>query len=586
MKKQEQHDRQKDPSGTPASQTSVTQFKQQLAGMTYEEQVEAIRPPMPLQFQSGEQPATIGSSSSEESSPQAGAVRQNAAGNIESSGTTSTRSGSEAALPSSTLPGCLPCVAIQFTGGGGGGSSSSSGTPALPAAAASAGLEWAKPVTSQSGAMQVWYLIPAGEQDSNRVELNDRNRRYYFPSRPNLETKAMEFERVLGAHAAGHGWAMEAATAMSGKVIELMTKYIEALNPGLEDATRIESLTNDRLGPLLGQSNLGYAGAVGTNGAVIREAAGKGSIREKLFMATNFAWGFGAEFINGADTAAAERFVASIQDEQTVLTQSITNVAARVQEVTDAGGTVGWRERSLTVQRPAADTSSDTAGQSASRSRSRSDMGAQRDVRAELGRTPHGGGGTRTPMTGGTAGAQGRSSTANQSASTPLRGRTEDGRGNATGPGPTAREARFQLEDSALSDSEALARVQDAQLNWGEGIRRFILSEEHPWVRAMRANSIPTGAGPSGSTQGVMQARRLLQVSTPEMARAAAIGYILPINAHSLIEILIGAEAEDGPSPVPRHFGVYLHITPFNGKNIFADDEFWAAVEGSNSELS
>ncbi len=118
----------------------------------------------------------------------------------------------------------------------------------------------------------------------------------------------------------------------------------------------------------------------------------------------------------------------------------------------------------------------------------------------------------------------------------------------------------------------------------GGGRSRFKQDESHPWVQTMRGGQSPGRGGAVGHHQGRHGGSAAAQRVNPLYARAAAIGYLLPINAHYLIEILIGAASVDGPAPVPQDFGVYLHVEPFNGKGLYQDGDFWKAVEATEAK--
>lgn len=116
-------------------------------------------------------------------------------------------------------------------------------------------------------------------------------------------------------------------------------------------------------------------------------------------------------------------------------------------------------------------------------------------------------------------------------------------------------------------------------LTWEEGNRKWLINEADAWVQKVREVSLPIKAGPSGTTDRLMQARAMLGVSNPIAMRAACIGYLLPINAHSLIEILEAASQYSCPKPV---YGpaVYAEILPFQGLELLAPTpEFWNACK-------
>jgi hypothetical protein len=446
--------------------------------------------------------------------------------------------------------GSAPVMAIQFDGRNNNetppAESTEPTTPALPEGAAEAGLQWAKPKLSQSGKAQVWYLVPATETDTEKVELTAGRQRFYVPNDAGLEGKAMAFERALGLHAFDSDAAKDAGSAMAGAVMAILDDYMAHLQKAGATLGGFEA----EIGNMIGMTTEGFAGAVGKSEKALREAAsGAGNVREQLAIATNFAWNFGKSFVAKSEQTDLDAFIAGLEGDHPNLTKAL-NVAVE----TKNGNLTGTLK---------------SDGKS-ERDESRKLIGQQKDMRT-----------TTLAVDSKLAGTEQGQTVA---------GSKEAGINAATTPGATPiapvspREARQQLGKPEASDAEALAEIEGMRLKWNEGIRRFVLDENHPWIQAMRAQNIPVAAGPSGTTKGVMEARQLLGVSSALNARAAAIGYLLPINAHSLIEILIGAASVDGPAPVPMDFGVYLHVAPFDGKSLYADEEFWAAVEATEKE--
>jgi len=68
---------------------------------------------------------------------------------------------------------------------------------------------------------QVWYLVPATEADTEKVELTEARKRYYLPNDAGLEGKAQTFERVLGVHAFASGAAQGTPSTMAGAVMTI-----------------------------------------------------------------------------------------------------------------------------------------------------------------------------------------------------------------------------------------------------------------------------------------------------------------------------------------------------------------------------
>jgi len=246
------------------------------------------------------------------------------------------------------------------------------------------------------------------------------------------------------------------------------------------------------IGSIVGTETEGFAGAVGKSEAAITAAAAKstGNVREQLGIATSFAWKFGAEFVKRGKNVELEAFAASLQRDRPQL-----SVALQKAKANDGELTAGLTQ----------DASSD-------RAQSRSLIAQQKDMRTTTPEVDH----VRTANPEAGAKVRGSEQTDTTAGS---RGQAAAAAGDM-GSNPVAeispREARQQLGKPDASDAEALAEIQGMRLKWNEGIKRFILDESHPWVASMRAANLPAGAGPSGTTKGVMEARQLLNVSSAE----------------------------------------------------------------------
>jgi hypothetical protein len=113
-------------------------------------------------------------------------------------------------------------------------------------------------------------------------------------------------------------------------------------------------------------------------------------------------------------------------------------------------------------------------------------------------------------------------------------------------PDRTDRSANDLKEQGAgLSGREmALQGTGDADpLKWSEGAKMWVINEKDKWVQTMRELNLPLAAGPSGTTNVLMNANAMLGATSPVQARLACIGYLLPINAHSLVEVCAAASA-------------------------------------------
>ena len=90
-----------------------------------------------------------------------------------------------------------------------------------------------------------------------------------------------------------------------------------------------------------------------------------------------------------------------------------------------------------------------------------------------------------------------------------------------------------------------------------------------PWVQAMRSMSLPLAGGPSGTTNLLMNVNDVLKGVGAEEARLACIGYLLPIHAHSLVEVMTSAATHGAGYTAGQ--GMYRNIRPYGEETLRAD---------------
>ena len=138
--------------------------------------------------------------------------------------------------------------------------------------------------------------------------------------------------------------------------------------------------------------------------------------------------------------------------------------------------------------------------------------------------------------------------------------------------GLTASDLRLTpLSDAEKAYQKTLSPEYDKGFNvplkFTEGARYFLLNEEAEWTKRMRELSLPLKAGPSGHTKVFFEANRLLGTGCePYDVRLAAIGHLLPIRAHSLIEILTVAASQGCPFTADR--SMYQTLKPYSGDEL------------------
>lgn len=124
----------------------------------------------------------------------------------------------------------------------------------------------------------------------------------------------------------------------------------------------------------------------------------------------------------------------------------------------------------------------------------------------------------------------------------------------------------FSDRQNAMHTKEdpAWDKEQDA-LKWVAGARVWMINEEHSWVEARRKLSLPLGGGPSGTTNTMMSAAKLLGADNYG-ARLASIGFLIGASHHTLVEIMAAAEpfgCEYDPTQ-----GIYRNIRPLTQEEL------------------
>jgi hypothetical protein len=97
----------------------------------------------------------------------------------------------------------------------------------------------------------------------------------------------------------------------------------------------------------------------------------------------------------------------------------------------------------------------------------------------------------------------------------------------------------FELEFMADAMKIEIADTLDHLLPWIEGGSLFTVDEAHPWVAKILQRGIPLLAGPSGTSEKLLQLAELFQFDTKKMA-LACLAWMLPGsgNDHSFFEIM------------------------------------------------
>lgn len=119
-----------------------------------------------------------------------------------------------------------------------------------------------------------------------------------------------------------------------------------------------------------------------------------------------------------------------------------------------------------------------------------------------------------------------------------------------------------EISDAERAHMELEAAATEQALTWTEGAKKILMNENDDWVQSNRQFSIPLKGGPSGHTYKFMQANQIMQGgASPDEMRLACLGYLLPINAHSCVEVMEAAKTF-GCSPFPINEKIYRYIAP------------------------
>ena len=145
---------------------------------------------------------------------------------------------------------------------------------------------------------------------------------------------------------------------------------------------------------------------------------------------------------------------------------------------------------------------------------------------------------------------------------------------------------RAQLSDREIEHMRLKkSDLQSQKLTWGEGRRVWLINEATDFVQDLREASVPLGGGVSGTTGRIMSGASALGVGDTVGVRAAAIGYLIPIRAHTLWEIVQAAAAYGLAAPA-SDFSFYMSIEPFNTRGVYANPDFWKLVATTHRKMN
>ncbi len=346
---------------------------------------------------------------------------------------------------------------------------------------------------------------------------------------------ADQFEQAVGNHAMGHEAAKGAASALAQKAIGVTDAYLKAM----EDASASQAQMDTSFQAILGGAGPTWAGSAAVpipadapnkaelaaqNVARIRTVAASGNVREMVNLAVSFIYQSGETAINDIANEAVEM--------ETFYTEAKAKVGALDAGVTDFTTTVDTNIKAYQAK------------------------AAEAEKRGE--EAPKAWAGVVTDNATVSAG-QGSSRT-----KSPLDQKSTISQRKV---GSLGEYAQLSENEKLLMFGEAAAKEQSLKtehLTWSEGRKVWFINEADAFVQKCRAASVPLGGGISGTTGRIMETARIFNTgSSPVDVRAAAIGYLLPIRAHTLIEVMKGAEPFGGGAVGEPSFAIYRDIQPF-----------------------
>ncbi len=339
-----------------------------------------------------------------------------------------------------------------------------------------------------------------------------------------LEARVRGLELTIGQIAEGHEAGQAAGRALAARCIQIADAFFAQVGEVqfMEENWRTKEMEAKSLGfgTTLGTSNPAFAGAVTTTPEAIRAAGQSGNIRETLTIANNFLWNFGTAFVNaeGRDPEA-DQIIAQLRAQEGPL-------AERMQTMSVADN--------LLIPNDAPAVKDQIAEQS--EMRNRVPAGTDKQTTKTLGQL-------RREL-------------------------------NKELPLSSAEMAMMGLTpDDTVSKEELEAK----RLTWEEGMRSFVI-KSNAITQKLQQSAVPMGAGTSGTTARIMSLGPLLGYNNAIGLRAACIGYLIPIRAHTLWEVLQGAVSGGAPAPA-RDLSAFTEVAPFGpSRALYPDEDFWQAV--------
>ncbi len=368
-----------------------------------------------------------------------------------------------------------------------------------------------------------WYVVLESPDFAGETTTDlHPDQAFSLAKDPTAEASAEVFEQAVGNAAMGNGTAIAAAGSLAAKAVAITEAYVAAMKKA--GATQAQMDTSFQ--KILGGSGKTWAGSAAVpipedatnkgelaaaNVERIRSVASSGNLRELVNLAVSFIYQFSEAAIPDLQNKAVEMetFYTGAKEAVGKLTPGVDDFTQTIQKQIDEKKT--W----LKVVN---DDPTVSSQQGSSRIRPDRKKGSTEDI-------------SHRPVSS------------------------------------LGEYAQLSENEKLVMFGEAASKeksLKEQHLTWSEGRRSWYINEADTFVQQCRDASIPLGAGVSGTTGRIMETSRVFNtgVSAVDM-RAAAIGYLLPIRAHTLIEILMGAAPYGaGSVPSPPSFAIYANIEP------------------------
>jgi len=363
-----------------------------------------------------------------------------------------------------------------------------------------------------------WYVVKvdAGKDPGELANGVHPDEAFSMAAKPANEAAADEFEQAVGNHAMGSGEAKGAAKALADKAVAVTEAYLTALQQAGANQAELDTAFQDLLGGM-GKSWAGSAAVPIPKDATdkaklakenvdrIKSVAASGNLREMVNLGVSFMYKFGD--VNKVQTRAI--------DMDKFYQEARAKVGALKPGVTDFTATLARRISEGSWVTPVDDNTTVSGEQNSSRIKNPdSNTQSKRKIKSL---------------------------------------------------GDYAQLSENEKLVMFGTDAPKEKNFKEQLLTWSEGRKVWYINEGDKFVQECREASVPLGGGVSGTTMRIMELSKVFNTGTPPVnMRAAAIGYLLPIRAHTLIEVMKGAQPFGaGDVPSPPSFTLYADIQPW-----------------------